>query len=53
MQVNVICYHLSHNTWQQETESLVQGLTASSLATFERAERSLEKQEQASTNHNC
>ena len=32
--------------WQEQTEGLVRGLTASSLATFDRAERSLEKQEQ-------
>lgn len=31
--------------WQEQTEGLVRGLTASSLATFDRAEKSLEKQE--------
>ncbi|CAM9620593.1 unnamed protein product, partial [Laminaria digitata] len=43
--VNAICHHLSHTVWQEQTEGLVRGLTASSLATFDRAERSLEKQE--------
>lgn len=44
-QVNAICHHLSHTVWQEQTEGLVRGLTASSLATFDRAEQSLEKQE--------
>eukprot|EP00904_Undaria_pinnatifida_P013911 jgi/Undpi1/9650/HiC_scaffold_27.g12106.m1 len=43
--VNAICHHLSHTMWQEQTEGLVRGLTASSLATFDRAEKSLEKQE--------
>lgn len=44
-QVNAICHHLSHTVWQEQTEGLVRGLTASSLATFDRAEQSLMKQE--------
>ncbi|CBN75731.1 conserved unknown protein [Ectocarpus siliculosus] len=44
--VNAICHHLRHTVWQEQTEGLVRGLTASSLATFDRAEQSLEKQEQ-------
>lgn len=43
--MNAICYHLSHTVWQEQTEGLVRGLTASSLATFDRAELSLMKQE--------
>lgn len=43
--MNAICYHLSHSMWQEQTEGLVRGLTASSLATFDRAEQSLMKQE--------
>ncbi|CAM9833834.1 unnamed protein product, partial [Scytosiphon promiscuus] len=44
--VNAICHHLSQSIWQEQTEGLVRGLTASSLATFDRAGRSLQKQEQ-------
>lgn len=49
--VNAICHHLSHSIWQEQTEGLVRGLTASSLATFDRTEKSLEKQELVSTAH--
>ncbi|CAM9295376.1 unnamed protein product, partial [Hapterophycus canaliculatus] len=42
--VNGICHHLSQSIWQEQTQDLIQGLTVSSLATFDRAEKSLEKQ---------
>lgn len=49
LQVNAICHHLSHSVWQEQTESLVRGLTASSLATFDRTEKSLDMQQQVRT----